>query len=77
MVCPVALILFMCIFFTVKKSRPYEEQAGCIHNMRMIYLACLEYADDHGGFYPSSLDLLYSGERKRERNLPSGRTRQS
>ena len=44
-------------------ARPFSERHACISNMRSIYTACLAYADDHAGFYPSSLQLLLKGDR--------------
>ena len=44
-------------------ARPFVERHACISNMRSIYTACLAYADDHAGFYPSSLQILLKGDR--------------
>jgi prepilin-type processing-associated H-X9-DG protein len=67
--------------FAVAKYRQLRWESGasaranrCASNMRMIGQALQLYADDHGGHFPASLDVMKL-ENKQALDCPSDRTR--
>ena len=43
-----------------RSAMSFAEQLSCQEHMLTIRLACLAYAEDHDGNYPSSLELLWN-----------------
>ena len=54
-----AVILSGLLYFAVSpRSQPFAHKHQCKDNLRKIADACLNYATDHQGYYPPSLEKL-------------------
>ena len=62
------LFCFPCTspLFEYKEDGPkvLADMPACIKNMKIIYEACISYADDHNGNYPDTLSRLLHGRKQ-------------
>ena len=55
-------IMAALVFPAVSQARERARSANCQANLKQIGIACHQYADNHGGQFPESLDELVGGQ---------------